>query len=425
MQDVGLILRRRFVIIAGEKEEFMATSEIQRQVVPVAPLKIAYINGSRDIAKQVNASIVKMRRAAADKNSAVLAIPGYVESSYLADTQLSRYGTGEGRAVLTQSVRGADLYIVADVMNYSVTYKVCGRENHMSPDNHFQDLKRIISAANGTAHRVTVIMPFLYESRQHKRSGRESLDAAMALKELQRCGVSEVITFDAHDPRVRNAVPLIGFDNFMPTYQFLKALLKSTPDLKFDSDHFMVISPDEGAMNRAVYFSNVLGADIGMFYKRRDYSRIVDGRNPIVAHEFLGDSVKDKDVVIIDDMISSGGSMLDCCAQIKSRGAKRIFICTTFGLFTNGLAKFDEYYEKGMFTKLITTNVCYRPPELLTKPYYEPANMYKYMASIINTLNHDESVEKVRSTTRKITKMLGRVQGGSTLVNDGDQLDRQ
>ncbi len=402
----------------------MPAPDTQEKKLPVAPLKIAYLEGSRPIAKQVNSSLVKMRRALAAHDKTALSVAGYVEPTYLISTKLTRYGTGEGRAVINESVRGADLYIVADVMNYSVTYKVVGRVNHMSPDNHFQDLKRIISAANGKAHRISVIMPFLYESRQHKRSGRESLDAAIALRELQNYGVSEIITFDAHDPRVRNAIPLRGFDNFMPTYQFLRALLKCAPDLDFGSSHFMVISPDEGALNRAVYFSNVLGADIGMFYKRRDYSRIVDGKNPIVAHEFLGDSVEGKDCVIIDDMISSGGSMLDVCRQIRERGAKRVFICTTFGLFTDGFDKFDKYYEEGFFTKLITTNLCYRPPELLKKPYYETANMYKYLASIINTLNHNDSMDNVRSTTRKIQKMIDKIGSGKPLFDEGAELER-
>lgn len=384
----------------------MTVTDKQERMLPVAPLKLAYISGSRQIAKQVNSNLVKIRRNIADNDRSADQVFGYIEPDYLLDVKLSRFGTGEGKAVINESVRGADLYIVADVTNYSEVYSVCGKINHMSPDNHFQDLKRIISAANGKAHRISVIMPFLYESRQHKRSGRESLDAAMALVELKNYGVSEIITFDAHDPRVRDSIPLKGFDNFMPTYQFLRALLKCAPDLKFDSGHFMVISPDEGAMNRAVYFSNILNADIGMFYKRRDYSKIVNGKNPIVAHEFLGDSVKGKDCVIIDDMISSGGSMLDVCRQMKERGANRVFICTTFGLFTDGLDKFDEYYEKGWFTKLITTNLSYRPPELLKRPYYEPANMYKYLASIIDILNHDYSIEKVKHTTAKITKML-------------------
>ncbi len=403
----------------------MSSHANHEKTLPVAPLKIAYIEGSRPIAKQVNSSLVKMRKTIADQDSSAETVRGYIEQNYLLDISLSRYGTGEGKAFIGESIRGTDLYILADVMNYSVTYKVCGRVNHMSPDNHFADIKRIIAAANGKAHRITVIMPFLYESRQHKRSGRESLDAAMALVELQNYGVSEIITFDAHDPRVRSSIPLRGFDNFMPTYQFLRALLKAAPDLRFDNRHFMVISPDEGAMNRAVYFSSVLGADIGMFYKRRDYSRVVNGKNPIVAHEFLGDSVEGKDCVIIDDMISSGGSMLDVCRQMKERGARRIFICTTFGLFTDGFAKFDEFYEKGYFTKLITTNLCYRPPELLRKPYYETANMYKYLASIINSLNHDMSLDSVKSTTSKITKTLEKIKrnsgAGAVLTRDAEE----
>ena len=391
----------------------MSVSDNHEKMLPVAPLKIAYINGSRQIARQVNSNLVKIRKNIEAHDHSADQVFGYIEPDYLLDVKLSRFGTGEGKAVLNESIRGTDLYIIADVMNYSVTYNVCGHINHMSPDNHFQDLKRIIAAANGKAHRISVVMPFLYESRQHKRSGRESLDAAMALVELQNYGVSEIITFDAHDPRVRNSIPLRGFDNFMPTYQFLRALLKAAPDLKFDNRHFMVISPDEGAMNRAVYFSNVLGADIGMFYKRRDYSKIVNGKNPIVAHEFLGDSVEGKDGVIIDDMISSGGSMLDVCRQMKERGANRVFVCTTFGLFTDGLSKFDEFYEKGYFTKIITTNLCYRPPELLKRPYYETANMYKYLASIINSLNHDVSLDNVKSTTSKITKVLEKMRSSS------------
>ena len=387
----------------------MSSSQKQEFALPVAPLKIAYIEGSRPIAKQLNTALVKARRAIGEKTDDAQRIKGYIEPDYLLDAKLVRFGTGEGKAVLGESVRGADLYIIADVMNTSVTYKVCGRTNHKSPDNHFQDLKRIISAANGRAHRITVVMPFLYESRQHKRSGRESLDAAMGLMELHKCGVNEIITFDAHDPRVRNSIPLCGFENFMPTYQFLRALVKCAPDLRFDKDHFMVISPEEGAMTRAVYFSSVLGADIGMFYKRRDYSRIVDGKNPIVAHEFLGDSVEGKDCVIIDDMISSGGSMLDVCKQMIERGARRVFVCTTFGLFTDGFDKFDEYYEKGYFTKLITTNLTYRKPELLKKPYYETANMYNYLANIIHSLNHDIPLDSVKGTTTKINRMLERV----------------
>ena len=383
----------------------MSNIELLENSIPVAPIRIAALAGCRDLANEVDKKLVRFRKDLLSKRDHNLTPQGYSEKTFLVNCDCPRFGTGEGRGQINESVRGTDLFIMVDVTNYSITYTVCGHENHMSPDNHFQDLKRIISAANGKAHRISVVMPFLYESRQHKRAGRESLDAAMALRELQNYGVSEIITFDAHDPRVRNAIPLRGFDNFMPTYQFLRALCKAAPDLAFD----------------------VLGADIGMFCKRRDYSRIVDGKNPIVAHEFLGDSVKGKDCVIIDDMISSGGSMLDVCRQMKERGAKRVFICTTFGLFTDGFAKFDEYYEKGYFTKLITTNLCYRPPELMKKPYYETANMYKYLASIINTLNHDETVDKVKSTTHKIQKMLEKMNargGGRAVIDDAAELER-
>ena len=334
---------------------------------------------------------------------------GYSLPSFLVDSEIIRFGTGEGKGHIKESVRGADLFIMVDITNYSLTYKVCGHENHMSPDNHFQDLKRIISAATGKAHRINVIMPFLYEGRQHRRTKRESMDCALMLQELRDMGVSNFITFDAHDPRVQNAIPLNGFDNFFPTYQFLKALVKEVKDFKLDNDHLMIISPDEGAMSRAVYFSNILGVDMGMFYKRRDYSTVVNGKNPIVAHEFLGDSVEGKDVVIIDDMIASGESMLDVAKQIKERKAKRVFICTTYGLFTEGLAKFDEYYEKGWIDRVITTNLNYRLPELLTKEYYIEANMSKYLASIIDIINHDVSVEKVRSNNEKIMELMEKV----------------
>lgn len=276
----------------------------------------------------------------------------------------------------------------------------------MSPDDHYQNLKRVIAATTGKAHRLNLVMPFLYESRQHKRSGRESLDCALALQELDSMGVENILTFDAHDPRMINATPLRGFDNFFPTYQFLKALLKACPDIKVDNDHLMIISPDEGAMGRAVYFSNVLSVDMGMFYKRRDYSVVVDGKNPIVAHEFLGDSVKGKDVIVIDDMISSGGSMLDVAKQLKDRGASRVFVCTTFGLFTDGLKKFDEYYEKGYISKVVTTNLIYQTPELLSRPWYATAKMGKYIASIIDTLNHDVSITKIIDNTQKINKLM-------------------
>ena len=335
-----------------------------------------------------------------------IAFKGYLEDNYLLDCSCPRFGSGEAKGVIRDSVRGCDLFILVDVCNYSLTYTVSGHLNHMSPDNHYQDLKRIISAANGKAHRINVIMPFMYEGRQHKRSKRESLDCALALQELVEMGVSNIITFDAHDPRVQNAIPIQGFDSFMPTYQFLKALIDSVPDFRIDNDHLMMISPDEGAMGRAVYFANILGVDMGMFYKRRDYSTIVNGKNPIVAHEFLGSSVEGKDVIIIDDMISSGESMLDVAKQLKDRKAKRVFVCTTFGLFTDGMEKFDEYYEKGYITKVVTTNLHYRRPELLERPYYQEADMTKYLASIIDSLNHDISIGQVQDTTAKIHKLL-------------------
>lgn len=301
---------------------------------------------------------------------------------------------------------------MTDVCNYSLTYTVNGFENHMSPDDHYQDLKRIISAANGKAKRINVIMPFMYESRQHKRTKRESLDCALALEELASMGAANIITFDAHDPRVQNAIPLCGFDSFNPPYQFMKALFRSVPDLNVDKDHLMIISPDEGAMRRAVYFSNVLGVDMGMFYKRRDYSRVIGGKNPIVAHEFLGDDVKGKDVIIVDDMISSGESMLDVARQIKDRHAARVFVCVTFGLFTNGFEKFDEYYEKGYIDRLITTNLTYLPPEVDTKPYFVKADLSKFLALIVEALNHDIPTAAVIDPTDKIRRLLEKKKRG-------------
>ena len=387
----------------------MANLEPLIQSIPVAPLKLASLEGCRTLADQVNNYLVSFRHESPTNVGQADSLQGYCADSYLLECECPRFGSGEGKGVLKESVRGCDLFIMVDVTNYSLTYRVNGYENHMSPDNHYQDLKRIISAATGKAHRINVIMPFLYEGRQHRRTKRESMDCALMLQELRDMGVSNFITFDAHDPRVQNAIPLNGFDNFFPTYQFLKALVKEVKDFKLDNDHLMIISPDEGAMSRAVYFSNILGVDMGMFYKRRDYSTVVNGKNPIVAHEFLGDSVEGKDVVIIDDMIASGESMLDVAKQIKERKAKRVFICTTYGLFTDGLAKFDEYYEKGWIDRVITTNLNYRLPELLTKEYYIEANMSKYLASIIDIINHDVSVEKVRSNNEKIMELMEKV----------------
>lgn len=384
----------------------MANLEPLFQSIPIAPLKIAALEGCRDLAEQVNDYVVSFRHNSPTLLSQNDNIQGYTADSYLINCACPRFGSGEGKGVLHDSIRGCDLFVMADVTNHSLTYSVCGHINHMSPDNHFQDLKRIISAANGKARRINVIMPFLYEGRQHKRSKRESLDCALMLQELVDMGVSNILTFDAHDPRVSNSIPLHGFDSFMPTYQFLKALVDSVPDFVIDNDHLMIISPDEGAMGRAVYFSNILGVDMGMFYKRRDYSKVVNGKNPIVAHEFLGDDVEGKDVIIIDDMISSGESMLDVAKQLKERKAGRVFVCTTFGLFTDGMEKFDEYYEKGYISKVVTTNLNYRPQELLTKPYYQEADMSKFLASIIDALNHNVSISSVQSPTDKIHKLL-------------------
>ena len=388
----------------------MANLDLLECSIPVAPIKIIALKGCTELGNTVNDYLVSFRKEMAEKRTDHNNVTwsGYVEDTFLVDAECPRFGTGEAKGKINASIRGADLFIMVDISNYTPTYKIGPYVNHMSPDDHFQDLKRIIQAATGKAHRINVIMPFLYEGRQHKRSSRESLDCAAALQELISMGVENIITFDAHDPRVMNAIPLNGFDNFMPTYQFLKDLLRSVPDLKLDNEHLMCISPDEGAMNRAVYFSNILGVDMGMFYKRRDYSTIINGKNPIVAHEFLGDSVEGKDCIVIDDMISSGESMLDVAKQLKERKANRIFVCTTFGLFTDGLAKFDEYYEKGYITKVITTDLNYRTEELLSRPYYEPAKMGKYVASIMDILNHDVSVEKVRSTTDKINQLLAK-----------------
>ncbi len=375
-------------------------------ILPVAPLKIAALESCLERGKKVNDYIVKFRQETYHTALHSSLFSSYKQDNYLIDCHCPRFGTGEAKGFLRESIRGADLFVMVDVCNYSLTYTVNGHLNHMSPDDHYQDLKRIISAANGKAHRVNVIMPFLYESRQHKRTKRESLDCAFALQELVDMGVDNIITFDAHDPRVQNAIPLHGFDNFSPAYQFMKALLRAEPDLEVNKEHLMIISPDEGAMHRAVYFSNVIGVDMGMFYKRRDYSQVIGGKNPIVAHEFLGDNISGKDVIIIDDMISSGESMLDVAKQIKSRGAGRVFVCTTFGLFTDGFDKFDEYYEKGYIDRVITTNLTYLPPCTKEKPYFLTADMSKFMSLIIDSLNHDIPISTVMVPTDKIHKLL-------------------
>ncbi len=376
--------------------------------IPVAPLKIVATESAAMLANKVNRYLIAFRKTVKSIAKNDPAFQGYTEDNYLVDISLPRFGTGEGKAVFNESIRGKDLFFLVDVCNHSITYQMNGYINHKSPDDHYQDLKRLITASNGRAHRINVIMPFLYEGRQHKRNGRESLDCAYAIEELSRMGVSNFITFDAHDPRVQNAAPLSGFDNFMPPYQFVQALLHMEEALLIDKYHTIVISPDEGALDRAIYFANVLGVDMGMFYKRRDYSTIVNGKNPIVAHEFLGDNIDGKDVIIIDDMISSGGSMIDTAKQLKAMNAKRVFICCTFGLFTDGLKTFDEAYEKSYFDKIITTNLTYQLPELKERPYYLEADMSKFLASIIDFMNHDSSMANVSTPTDKIHEILAK-----------------
>ncbi|HJD46835.1 MAG TPA: ribose-phosphate pyrophosphokinase [Candidatus Mediterraneibacter norfolkensis] len=380
--------------------------ELLEKTLPVAPLKIAAMESCRELGQKVNDYIVSFRENTINEVTESPLYVNYKSNNYLVDCKCPRFGTGEAKGVLKETIRGTDLFIMTDVCNYSLTYTVSGHLNHMSPDDHYQDLKRIIAAATGKAHRINVIMPFLYESRQHKRTKRESLDCALALEELHSMGVTNIITFDAHDPRVQNAIPLSGFDSFNPPYQFMKALFRAVPDIQPDKDHLMIISPDEGAMHRAVYLSNVLGVDMGMFYKRRDYSVIVNGKNPIVAHEFLGDDVAGKDVIIMDDMISSGESMLDVAKQLKERKAARVFVCTTFGLFTDGFDKFDDYFEKGYINNVITTNLTYLPPELYEKPYFIQADMSKFLALIIDSLNHDITIGTVMNPTDKIHTLL-------------------
>lgn len=371
-------------------------------VIPVAPLKLVAMDSAMKIGKSVNNYLVDFRKKMNTALKSDPAFHGYSEPSFLIDANCPRFGTGEGKAVFHDSVRGKDLFILVDVCNNSITYKMNGYVNHMSPDDHYQDLKRIISAATGKAKRINVVMPYLYEGRQHKRNTRESLDCAYALEELVEMGVSNIITFDAHDPRVQNAIPLVGFDNFSAYYQFLKAMLEGEDDMIIDKEHTVVISPDEGALDRAIYFANVLGVDAGMFYKRRDYSTVVNGKNPIVAHEFLGDDIDGKDIIIVDDIISSGESMIDTAKQLKKKNAKRIFILATFGQFNNGTQAFDEAYEQCIIDKVITTNLIYTPPAMKEKPYYLEADVSKFIAQIIDFMNHDISVSNVMTSTEKI-----------------------
>lgn len=374
--------------------------------LPVAPMKLVVLNSASELGNKVNNYLAASRSKVKDAYHNDPAFQGYAEKSYLVDFSVPRFNSGEGKAVFNETVRGMDLFILVDVCNHSLTYKMNGYVNHMSPDDHYQELKRVIAAVNGKAHRINVIMPYMYEGRQHRRNGRESLDCAYAFDELTQMGVGNFITFDAHDPRIQNAAPLSGFDNFTAHYQFTQALLRAEKDLVFDKDHIIVISPDEGALDKAIYFSTVLGVDTGMFYKRRDYSTIVSGKNPIVAHEFLGNDIRGKDIIIIDDIISSGESMIDTARQLKKMQARRVFICATFGLFTNGLEAFDQAYEDGVFDRIITTNLCYRPPGLLDKPYYLEADMSKFVASIIDYINHDLSTEDISTPTKRIHRAI-------------------
>ena len=381
-------------------------------LIPVAPLNLIVMESAKELGESVDKYIAEFRRNLHQMPEGDPAFHGYAKESYKIAYSLDRFGSGEAKATINESVRGHDVYILTDICNYSITYKMYNYENHKSPDDHYQDLKRVIGAITGKAKRINVIMPFLYEGRQHKRTGMESLDAAQMFKELHDMGISNFITFDAHDPRISNAKPLGGFDNFLASYQFMKALLSHINDLTVDKDHLTVISPDEGALDRAVYFANVIGADTGMFYKRRDYAHVVNGTNPIVAHEFLGSDIKGRDVIIIDDMISSGSSMIDTARQLKSMGAKRVFICTTFGLFTDGMKKFDEGYKEGFFDAVITTNLTYMNDDVKSREYIFIADMGKFLATIIDFLNHDASMSTVNMPTDKIHEIVDKYNKG-------------
>lgn len=384
----------------------MPNDERILETTPDGTLGLIPLQSCKELGDKVDKYLVTWREKREHEHQNDAAFKDYRRDSYIINTSVPRFGTGEAKAIIKESVRGYDLYLLVDVTNYSITYSVSGHQNHMSPDDHYADLKRIIAAAGGKARRITAIIPFLYESRQHKRTARESLDCALALQELTAMGVDNIITFDAHDPRVQNAIPLKGFETVQPAYQFIKGILNHVDDLKIDSDHLMIISPDEGGTNRAVYLATVLGVNMGMFYKRRDYSRIVDGRNPIVAHEFLGSDLEDKDVIIIDDMISSGESMIDVATELKRRKAKRIFVVATFGLFTNGLEKFDKAVEDGIIYRVVTTNLTYQTPELLSRDYYISCDMSKYIAYIIDTLNHDCSISDLLNPYERIQKFV-------------------
>lgn len=376
------------------------------ETIPVGPLGIIAMPGCEALCDKIDKYLVKWRANQASEHQQNIAFYGYQRDTYKVNVSLPRFGSGEAKGVVNESVRGFDLYIITDVFNYSCTYNMYGMEVPMSPDDHYADLKRVISAISGKAKRITILMPMLYEGRQHKRSSRESLDCALALQELVNLGVDNIMTFDAHDKRVQNAIPNGSFENIMPTYQMIKSLVNSVEDLHVDKDHLIVISPDEGALHRCIYFATQLGVNLGMFYKRRDYTRVVNGRNPIVEHQYLGDSVEGKDIIIVDDMISSGESMLEVCSKLKGLKAGRIFVCTTFGLFCNGLEVFDEAYKNGTFYRVFTTNGVYQTPELLSRDWYESVDLSKYTAYFLDTLNHDMSVSSLLDCSDKIEKIL-------------------
>ena len=384
----------------------MPNDERILETMPTGTLGLVATDSCIGLAQKVDAYLQGWREHREHQHANESAFKDYYKNSYIIKPSTPRFGSGEAKCVINQSVRGYDLYIMVDVTNYSLTYTVCGQTNHMSPDDHYADLKRVIAAAGGKARRITVIMPFLYESRQHRRTGRESLDCPLALQELINMGVDNIITFDAHDSRVQNATPLSGFETVQPSYQFIKALLKHEEGLHINNDHFMIISPDEGSMSRAIYLANILGVDMGMYYKRLDYSKRINGRHPIAAYEFLGPNLKGKDMILIDDMISSGDTVLKISSLLKERGAGRIYICSTFGLFTDGLEKFDEAHKAGVFDKLLTTNLIYQAPELLAKDYYISCDMSKYIALIIDTLNHDQSVSHLLNPVDRIKRCV-------------------
>lgn len=398
----------------------MELHDLLDRKIPVAPLELIVMPSAQKIGDKVNDYLVSFRHQYHNLVDEDPAFTGYSRDDYRMKTACVRFASGEGKGEILESARGKDIFILTDVMNHSMTYQMYGFTNHMSPDDHFTDLKRVIAAINGKAARLNVIMPFLYEGRQHKRAGRESLDAALMLRELIDLGVKNFITFDAHDPRIQNVAPLSNFDNYISPYQFLRVIMEEYPDMILDKEHFVVISPDEGALDRAVYFANVINADTGMFYKRRDYSKVVNGKNPIVAHEFLGTDLAGKDVIVMDDMISSGGSILDTARQLKAMHANHVFLCTTFGLFTDGLDAFDKAYAEGGFDKVITTNLTWQPQELLDRPWFSQADMSKYIATIIDFLNHDATIENVSTPTDKIHELLSRFN-----AHEASELDRE